>query len=170
MARRKTKESKRRAAQAGKEEEAAAQMAPDEKVPRTMMFARGKVNILLKRLVQDMRKMLLPFTALKLKVRSRATARSSRFSRFSPLSPHSPLPLSPLSFPTNPLRASHLRASLPRQPAAPNAFGHFLPVPSRPCCLAFPCTRLALPVLSLRLSEGLSIAMVLRDLNPPPIS
>ncbi|CAI5484909.1 unnamed protein product [Closterium sp. Yama58-4] len=42
-------------------------MAPDEKVPRTMMFARGKVNILLKRLVQDMRKMLLPFTALKLK-------------------------------------------------------------------------------------------------------
>ncbi|GJP78209.1 hypothetical protein CLOP_g8541 [Closterium sp. NIES-67] len=67
MARRKTKESKRKAAQAGKEEEAAAQMAPDEKVPRTMMFARGKINILLKRLVQDMRKMLLPFTALKLK-------------------------------------------------------------------------------------------------------
>ncbi|CAI5968711.1 unnamed protein product [Closterium sp. NIES-65] len=107
MARRKTKESKRRAAQAGKEEEAAAQMAPDEKVPRTMMFARGKVNILLKRLVQDMRKMLLPFTALKLKVRCRANARSSRFSRLCPLSPHSlsphslfphsPFPLSPVS-------------------------------------------------------------------------
>lgn len=47
----------------------------DQKVPRTMLFSRGKLNPLLRRLQQDLRRMLLPHTAAKLKV---STARMER--------------------------------------------------------------------------------------------
>lgn len=39
-----------------------------DKIPRSFVFSRGKLPAPLRQLLMDLRKMMLPFTALKLKV------------------------------------------------------------------------------------------------------
>jgi ribosome biogenesis protein SSF1/2 len=38
------------------------------KIPKTFIFRRGKVGLTVKELIQDMRKVMSPFTAINLKV------------------------------------------------------------------------------------------------------
>lgn len=59
MARRKKSKAKKRTQKA---EES------DQKVPRTMLFSRGKLNPVLRRLQHDLKRLLLPHTAARLKV------------------------------------------------------------------------------------------------------